>query len=103
MLPAFFKWLAARRGQNLRQRSLSENLPLLRLELRPRDSGLPDDGMERAGAQLVVEGDGDGHGTLVRPLLHDDVAPALAGLDEAMPGEDGADLTPREPTQPPQC
>lgn len=76
---------------------------LLRLKLRPRNPRLPDDGVERAGAQLVVEGHRHGHRTLVRPPLHDDVAPALAGFDEAVPGKNGADLTPREPTQPPQC
>ncbi len=37
-----------------------------------------------------------------RPLLHDHVAAALAGLGEGRGGEDGADLPPREPTQPPQ-
>lgn len=75
----------------------------VRLELRPRNPGLSDDRVERAGAQLVVEGYRDGHRPLVGSPLHDDVAAALAGLRKAVPGEDGADLTPRESTQPPQC
>lgn len=64
----------------------------LRFELAAGNTGLANDGLQRADANFRMTGDRNGHGCRGQLLLHYDVTAASSDLDEAMTRQDGTHL-----------
>src|SRR3989344_9662841 len=71
-------------------------LKSLRLELAFGDSGLADDSLECTSSKLGMIRYRDSNCCTGQPLLHHDMATALANFNEAVPRENGTNLFARE-------
>lgn len=63
------------------------------------NTGLADNGLQRADADFSVIGYGDSDGRVGKSFLHNHVAAPLANLNESMAGQNGANLPVRQNTQ----
>jgi hypothetical protein len=66
----------------------------LRLEFRSRYARLPNNGLQRAHAELLVIRHGNGYRASRHDFLHHDVASASTNLDESVPPHNRTDFLP---------